>query len=81
MFHSLKKEANFDKRWTIWMNLEAIMKPIKRERHSMIALRGLEVVRIIKTEVVAKVWREGEMDSCCLMNIDFQFCKRRRAGV
>ena len=47
------------------MNLEAIMKPIKRERHSTIALRGPEVVRIIKTEVVAKVWREGEMDRCC----------------
>ena len=31
MFHSLKKEVNSDKRWTIWMNLEAIMKPIKRE--------------------------------------------------
>ena len=44
------------------MNLEAIMKPIKRERHSTIALRGPEVVRIIKTEVVAKVWREGRMD-------------------
>ena len=44
------------------------MKPIKKETHSTITLLGPEEVRFIKTEsgrVVARVWREGEMDSCC----------------
>ena len=38
------------------------------------------VVRLIEIEsimVVAKSWREGKTESCCLMGTEFQFCKMK----
>ena len=74
---------------TICMNLEDIMlsevSQSQKDKYCMFPLmyKVPRVVRFIETEnrmVVNRSLGRGEIGSCCLMGIEFQFCKMKSSG-
>ena len=71
---------------TAWMNIEDIMlhekKPVTQRQIRFLYLYEVSrILKFIETEnrmAVARGWREGKMENCCLKGTVFQFCKIKR---